>query len=220
MSELVRALILAGLLSGTQPITIMGLLLVMNGAKPKRNGWAFIAGAFLVETALVLSASLFLGGAVESDSAPGRAFLLIRLGLGLVLLTLGLLARRPPKKPAPEVPNALKRLHELPPSKSFVAGLLLADYQGPVVASLAIAATNVSEAGRLFSVLFYTVLGTGIPISVLLITTNSKKANNKVTSGTNWVMMNRRQLVSWVTLALGILLVGDAALGLVAQLNH
>ena len=95
---------LAGLLSGTQPITIMGLLLVMTGDRSKRNGISFVAGAFVVETTILLAASLLVGGSVEPSSSPGRVLLFIRMALGVALIVAGILLRRPPKKPAPEIP--------------------------------------------------------------------------------------------------------------------
>ena len=39
MAELIRTLILCGFLSGTQPITLMGLLLVLGGATRGRTVW-------------------------------------------------------------------------------------------------------------------------------------------------------------------------------------
>ena len=73
MTELARLLIVSGLVSGTQPSTIMGLLVVMNGATPRRNGWAFVLGLFTVETLLLVVASVVLGGTIEPVSVPVRA---------------------------------------------------------------------------------------------------------------------------------------------------
>jgi Sap, sulfolipid-1-addressing protein len=214
MSELVRALIVAGLMSGTQPITIMGLLIVMTGAKGTRNSWAFLGGAFAVETLLLLAAALFLGDTVQSDSEPGRVLLSIRVALGVAVLVTGLLLRRPPRKEAPETPKALQRLRDLTPGKSFVAGVLLADYVGPVIASLAIAASPVTLGGRLLAIAFYTALATGIPGAFLLVSLRSERAFGKLNSSTSWVLQHRRQLASWVAIVLGVLLIGDGTIGL------
>ncbi len=215
MSELVRALIVAGLMSGTQPITIMGLLIVMTGPKGTRNSWAFLAGAFAVETALLLVAALFLGDSVESDSDPGRILLGIRVLLGVAVLVTGFMLRRPPKKEQPETPKALQRLRDLSPGKSFVAGVLLADYVGPVIASLAIASSSVTLGGRFLAIAFYTALATGIPGAFLLISIRSERAHHKLQNSTTWVMQHRRQLASWVLIVLGVLLIGDGTIGLI-----
>lgn len=214
MGELVRALVLAGLLSGTQPITIMGLLLVMTGDRSTRNGISFISGAFVVETTILIAASLLVGGGVEPSSQPGRIMLVIRMALGAALVVVGVLLRRPPKKPAPEVPAALERLHSLSPGKAFVAGMVLADYQGPIVGSLAIASATVELSSRLPALLLYTLLASGIPVAVIIITTRSATAGQKLSNGTTWVMQNRRMLASIFAIVMGLFLVGDAALGL------
>jgi len=215
VSELIRALVVAGLMSGTQPITIMGLLLVMTGQKGTRNSWAFLLGAFAVETALLLAASLVLGGTVRPDSDPGRILLSIRVVLGIALVIAGFRLRREPKKPAPEVPKALERLRDLTPTKSFIAGVLLADYVGPVIASMAIATSSASLGGRLFAMVFYTALATGIPLAFLLLSIHSDRANQRIAGSTDWVMHHRRQLASWIGIVLGVLLFVDGVIGLI-----
>jgi hypothetical protein len=214
VSELVRTLVLCGLLSGTQPVTLMGLLLVMTGPDGRRNGLAFIAGAFLVESAFLLGASVFLGNSVESTSAPGRTFLAVRMLVGVVLIGIGLRLRRPPKHPSPDVPKSLARLTSMNPRKSFLAGLALADYQGPILGSLAIASSPVSGGGRLLALALFTTLATGIPVTILIVATRSPRAHQKLGDATTWVMHNRRRLGSVITIVMGTLLIGDAALGL------
>ena len=208
------ALIVAGLLSGTQPVTVMGLLLLRTGPNGARNSWAFLAGAFTVETALLIFANLVLGGTVESDSDPGRFFLIIRVVLGGVLIVTGLMLRRPAKKEAPPVPKSLQRLRNLRPVGAFIAGILLADYVGPALASLAIATADVSTGGRLAASLLYTLLATGIPATFLIISLTSNRAGDRINNGMDWVMGHRRQLASWIALVLGVLLVADGVIGL------
>jgi hypothetical protein len=216
MPSLVRTLILCGLLSGTRPVTVMGLLLVMAGGVNSRvKGLAYLSGAFLVETGILLFASLVLGNSVDTNSHVGRGFLLIRITLGIVLVVAGFRLRREPKEPQPEIPKSLVRLQGMGPGKAFVAGLALADYQGPVIGSLAISASSVSAGGRLAAVALYTLFASGIPFTVYIIVLRSQRALEKMNDATNWVMRHRRQLASWFCLVLGSLLVGDAALGLI-----
>jgi len=218
MSDLVRTLILCGILSGTQPVTVMGLLLVMaGGVDSRRKGLSYLAGAFLVESGIVLFASLVLGGTVSNISVPGRLFLIIRLALGVALVVVGFLMRKPPKKPQPEVPKSLERLQGMGPGKSFLAGMALADYQGPVVGSLAISASTVGTSGRIAAWALYTLLASGIPLIMFVVVRRSQKAMDKMNNATGWVMQHRRQLVSWFGLILGVLLIGDAIVGLLAN---
>jgi len=215
VSDLVRTLVVCGLLSGTQPVTIMGMLLVMSGEEGARNGWAFVFGAFLGESAFLIGASLVLGSTVTPSSSPALVFIYLRIAVGVVLVVAGLRLRRPPRKPEPEVPRALARLQQLSPFKSFIAGLALADYQGPVLGSLAIAASTTTLRGQLLSIALYTLLATGIPVAILVATTRSETAHEKMSSGTAWVMLHRRRLASWIAIVIGTFV---AAEGLLARL--
>ncbi len=216
MSELVRTLILCGILSGTQPVTVMGLLLIMTGDNSRKKGLAYLSGAFLVESMILVLASFVLGNTVSNVSGLGRVFLIIRVLLGVALLVIGIRLRRPPKEPAPAVPKSLERLQGIGPGKAFVAGMVLADYQGPVIGSLAIAAADVALGGRLLTLLLYTLFASGIPFVIFIVVRRSQKALQKMNNATAWIMNHRRQLASWFGLVMGTFLIGDAALGLLA----
>lgn len=214
MSDLVRTLILCGILSGTQPVTVMGLLLVMAGGHgSKRKGLAYLAGAFLVESGILLFSSLVLGDTVSNVSIPGRVFLIIRITLGVVLVVFGLRMRKPPKEPQPEIPKSLERLQGMGPGKAFIAGLALADYQGPVIGSMALAAASVDRSGRLAAWALFTLIATGIPFAIFIVVLRSQRAMEKMNHATGWVMKNRRRLASWFGIVMGTLLIGDAMLG-------
>jgi hypothetical protein len=215
MPSLVRTLILCGILSGTQPVTVMGLLLVMaGGTNSKRKGLAYLSGAFLVESGILLFSSVVLGGTVSNVSIPGRLFIIIRVLLGVALIVMGIKMHKEPKEPQPEVPKSLVRLQGMGPGKAFLAGLALADYQGPVIGSMALAASNVGMAGRLGGWAIYTLLASGIPFVVFVVVLRSQRAMDKMNHATAWVMHNRRKLASWFGLVMGTLLIGDAMLGL------
>jgi hypothetical protein len=218
MSDLVRTLILCGILSGTQPVTVMGLLLVMAGGDRSRTkGLAYLAGAFLVESSILLFSSVVLGDTVSNVSTGGRILLIIRVLLGVALIIMGLRMRKAPKNPQPEVPKSLERLQGMGPGKSFIAGMALADYQGPVIGSMALSASAVSLSGRLAALGLYTLLATGIPVTIFIIVLRSQKAMEKMNNATSWVMRNRRTIASWFGIVLGTLLIGDAMLGLLAS---
>ena len=218
MSDLAHTLILCGLLSGTQPITLMGLLLVLGGGKnPRGNGIAFLSGAFLVQATLVIGASAIIGGTVAPSSSTGHSLVGVRIGVGVLLFIFGLLLRRPPGKPIPEIPHALERLRDLRPRQSFIAGVVVADYQGPVIASFALASSSLGFGGRLVGLAFYSLIATGIPLVLMLWTTRSDRARDNVTRATTWVMRHRRALASWFAVIGGLLLVGDGILSLLTE---
>jgi hypothetical protein len=211
VSNLVSTLILSGIISGTDPICIMALLLLLGGAKSTRAAWAFIGGEFAVQTTIVFFATFVLGGTVKPNSAPGRSFIYIRIAIGVALIVVGLRWRRPPKKPSPAVPKSLQKLHNEGASKVFVAGLVLADYQGPVIASLAITASSLTlGGGRLLAAALYTLFATGIPVAFLLVCTHWDRADKLLDEGMDWLMKHRRQVGSWASLVIGVLVIINA----------
>lgn len=212
MGDMARTLIVCGLVSGTQPITLMGLLLVMTGRSARRNGWAFLVGGFVVETLVLVLASLVVGGSIEPSSGAGRSFIVVKLLFGVAAIVIGVRLRRPPKKPSPDVPPSLERLRGIGPRQSFIAGLVLADYQGPFLASLALASAGVSVSGQLASILFFTVFASGVPLAILLIATRSDATHQRFTDRTTWVLRNRRRIASVLLLAIGALIVIDAVI--------
>ena len=217
MGDLVHTLILCGLLSGTQPLTLMGLLLVLGGATPRANGLAFVAGAFVIQAGLLIGAAALFGGTVAPGSDTGRSFVWVRIGIGVLLFIFGLLVRRPPGKPIPEIPHALERLQGMGPRQSFIAGIVVADYQGPVIASFALASASLSFTEELAGLSVYALVASGIPLGLMVWTTRSAKARDRVTRATTWVMRNRRKLASWFAMVGGLLLVGDGILSLLTQ---
>ena len=212
MSDLAHTLIVCGLISGLQPLTLMGLLLVLGSATPRANGLAFVFGAFSIQTAIVVVVSAVFGGTVPPTSGEGRWFIALRIGVGLVLLVFGMLLRRPPGKPVPEIPHALERLQQMRPRQSFVAGILVADYQGPTLASFALASSSLTFGGRLAGLGFYTVFASGIPLALMMVTTRSERARDRITTVTTWVMRHRRVLASWFAIVAGAALVADGAI--------
>lgn len=209
MSELAHTLVLCGLISGLQPLTFMGLLLVLGGRTPRANGFAFVGAAFVIQTTILLVTALAFGGKISLGSDTGKSFVGVRIGIGLVALIFGLLLRRPPGKPVPEIPRALERLRNMGPKQSAVAGLLVADYQGPFLAAFALTTSALPVTEMIGGIAFYTLFATGIPLGVMLWVTHSERARQRVTDLTETVMRNRRKIASWFAIIGGVALMVD-----------
>jgi hypothetical protein len=209
MGDLAHTLVLCGLISGLQPLTILGLLLVLGGRTPRANGFAFIGAAFFIQTTILIVTGLVFGGKISLGSDTGRSFVGVRIGVGLVAVVFGLLLRRPPGKPVPEIPHALQRLRDLGPKQSAIAGLVVADYQGPVLAAFALTTSGLPVAENLAGIAFYTVFASGIPLAVMLWTTHSQRARDRITVITERIMRNRRVIASWFLVVAGIALMVD-----------
>jgi len=210
MGELVRTLLICGLVSAFEPFTIGGLLIVMSGARPGPNGRAFVAAGFVVQTSILVVAGLLVGGLVSEDSGVGRSFLGLRIALGVALVVVGLRLRRPSSKPAEEVPAVFARLQQLTPRTSFVAGALFCDYQGPIVGAVALAATDVGTGGQLVAIAGYTLLATGLPLTLVMVTERSAAMRLRFERGVGTVMARRRAIGSWLAIGIGVLVAFDA----------
>ena len=217
MGELARTMIVCGLISGTQPLTIMGLLVVLGGHHGRRNAWCFVAGAFTVQAVVLLSSGVAVGGTVDSSSSPGRSLIGFRLVCGLTLIGLGVYLRRQPKTDPPETPKVLRRLTNLGPGASFVAGIAIADYTGAVLAAVAISTNDVTSRQQVIAWLLYCLLATGLPALAVILVTRSESARDKLERTIAWVMTNRRPIASWICLVGGVALTGDALIALAAN---
>lgn len=209
MNDLIRTLIVCGLISGTQPFTILGMFLVLGGARGTRNVWWYLFGCFSIQFVIVVIVGSLVSDTVASDSGPGRSLIGLRIAAGIGLFLLGVWLRRPPKKEAPETPKAFERLNNVGAGASYIGGILIADYQGSVLAAGALATAHVSQADVIIGWVIYCMFATGIPVAAAVATMRSARAEARLHRTIDWVVRNRRPLASWVCLVGGLLLFGD-----------
>ena len=216
MSDLVRTLIVCGLISGTQPFTIMGMFLVLGGNHGTRNVWWYLFGCFSIQFVIVVIVGSVVGGTVDSSSSPGRSLIGLRIAAGLVLVALGLWLRRAPTTAAPDTPKVFDRLANVGAGASYIGGILIADYQGSVLAASALATANVTQSQQLIGWAVYCLFATGLPVLAAVATIRSARAEANLHRTIDWIMRNRRPVASWICLIGGLVLFGD---GLIAYVE-
>lgn len=202
-------MVACGLLSGTQPLTLMGLLVVMAGQHGRRNAWWYVFGSFSVQALVVLASGFALSGTIDRDTRPGGSLIGLRIAVGIALVGWGLWLRRPAKNPPPEVPKALERLTNLRPGGAFLAGVAIADYTGALLAAAALTSATVSATGAVGYWLLYCSLATGLPAAATVAVTRSARAETELHRSLSWLMRNRRPLSSWICMVAGLALVAD-----------
>ena len=213
MSDLVRTLIVCGALYGTQTSTLMGMFLVSGATYGKRNVWGHLFGCFSIQFVIAVIVGGLVGGTVDESSAPGRSLTGLRILAGLALVGLGVWLRRPSKKDAPDTPKVFDRLTNVGAGASYIGGILVADYQGSVLAASALATAQVTQSQQLIGWAIYCLFATGIRAVAAIATIRSARAEANLHRTIDWVMRNRRPLASWICLIGGLFLFGD---GLVA----
>lgn len=209
MNDLWRTMVACGLISGTQPITLMGMLILIGGKHGTRNASWYIFGGFCIQTCIVLISGYLLGGEVDTDSTAGHSLIALRILAGLVLIGLGIWFRKPARKEPPETPKILDRLGDLSPLGAFVAGIAIADYTGSVMAAAALSSNPVTTSQAVVCWLIYASLATGLLVVALVAITRSARAEADLHRSIAWVMSNRRSLISWICVGGGFLLLGD-----------
>jgi hypothetical protein len=209
MTDLVRTLIVCGLISGTQPFTILGMFLVLGGNRGTRNVWWYLFGCFSIQFVIVVIVGSLVSGAVDASSSPGRSLIGLRIAAGIALFATGVWLRRPAKKLAPDTPKVFDRLADVGAGASFIGGVLIADYQGSVLAASALATANVTASQQLIGWAVYCLFATGIPALAAIATIRSARAEASLHRTIDWVMRNRRPLASWICLVGGLALFGD-----------
>ena len=202
-------MVVCGLVSGTQPLTMMGLMVVIGGANGRRNAWYYIAGSFSIQAVIVLVSGFLLGGSVDQSSTPGHTLIGLRIVAGLALLVVGWRFRRPSKDPAPAVPKVLDGLTNLGRFGSFSAGVLIADYTGAALAASALATTSLSTSEAISAWLIYCLFATGLLVVATVVVRHSSGAEHDLQRAIGWVLTHRRPLISWICLLAGLALVSD-----------
>lgn len=209
MSDIAHTLVACGLLSGTQPLTLMGMMVLLGGENGRRNAWFYILGGFLAQAVVVLVSALVVGGTVDETSTPGRSLVGLRVVAGMVLLGIGLRFRRSVGPPSSETPPILARLTSMRPLGALLAGVAIADYTGAMLAAAALTTASLTNGEAFAAWALYAAFATGLLIVALLAVSRSARAESELHRAISWVLLNRRRLTSWICIVVGVLLIGD-----------
>ena len=133
-----------------------------------------------------------------------------------MLVGLGLWLRRAPAKAAPDTPKVFDRLANVGAGASYIGGILIADYQGSVLAAERARHGQrdpepaADRLGRLLPVRHRP------PALAAIATIRSARAEANLHRTIDWIMRNRRPVASWICLIGGLVLFGD---GLIAYVE-
>lgn len=212
----VDKIVLYGLAAGASPLALAATLVVLGSERARINGLVFGLAFLLAQSATYL-AGYVLGAAVTPSGGTLTASL--ELVLGILLLAVGFRARHsPPPQPDRHSRSeaVFTRLAEVRPSTAFGVGLPLGVGAKRLIVTLLAAATAVASGGgrseRLVLSALYIVIATvlvWLPVGLYLVFGAS--GDGAVAATRRWVTENERRLMVWLALALGALLVVDAA---------
>lgn len=213
------------LVAAASPVELTATLVVIRNDRPRVIGVAFLGG-FLVGTTVAVGLGLVLGdAAVNGVDSHDQFEAVLALLLGVVLVAVGLRARRRPTQvptPRPQEPATLARLRHVRPASASAVGAVLG-FGGPkrlVLTFLAMSLVSAALLGDVESatlvVLYVAVasLAVWVPIGMVLVAGDQAAA--LLHRFGRWLERHGRALRVWVALGAGVALVTDGLLRLVA----
>ena len=208
------------IVAAASPLVLTATFVVIRSDRPRTNGIAFVTG-FLIGTALACLVGLIFGTTVVArvDSRSGVENLLTFL-LGAALLVVGLKARTAPPRPVSDGSSRsaaiLAGLAHVKPAAALSMAALLG-FGGPkrlLLTLLAMAAVTESDLGRPADttlVLLYigvaTILVT-VPVGIVILA--GERAAEILGRGQSWLTEHATVLRVWLSIGLGLALMGDA----------
>ncbi len=214
-----------GLAAAASALTLSATFVAIRSERPRVNAIAFLSG-FLSGTVIACALGLALGqAAVDRLDSHDVLKAVVTLLFGLVLIAIGLRARR--VRPQSELRGSrataiLSGLRNVGPAATFsMAGLL--GFGGPKRLLLTfLAMTSVTEADLadivdLALVVVYVVVSTLlVSVSVGIVVLAGERADLTFARGQAWLTEHAGPLRVWLSLGIGVALVVDALLRLLA----
>jgi hypothetical protein len=214
-------LLLVGILTALTPWAIVGAVVMLGSRVGARAAIPFTLGWFCAVTFIAAVAAAGLGGASAStQSSTSQGVLVVELVLGLVLTGLGLRSyRRSRSRPVPaSEPGWLKKLDHMGPIVAFAFGTFMINVFFVVDAGLRIASADVSRAQAITAVVVYALLATSALIAVLAVYfLDREKADARLAAMRAWLARNNARVMAAIVLAIGIVFVIKAVIGLLTS---
>jgi hypothetical protein len=214
-------LLTVGILTALTPWAIVGVVVMLGSRGGARVAVAFTLGWLCAVTFIAAVVAAGLGGASEStQDSTSTGVLIMELVLGLALVVFGLRSSRRSlarSEPAAE-PGWLKKLDHMRPIVGFAFGTFMINVFFVVDAGLRIASADGSKAQAITAVLFYSLLSTAALIAALVVyVVGRDKADARLASMRAWLGRNNARVMAAIVLAIGIVFVVKAVVGLLSS---
>jgi hypothetical protein len=209
-------LTLIGLVVTLEPLPITGYIAVLSAKGGLRKGLIFIL-AWLATLVAVIALTLAVTGGKppETSSAPTTGLLIAKLVIGAGLVAFGVHKRQAEPKP-PKEPKWKERIDDLAWWKVASLGLLLQPW--PVVAAGAatVAQAKLTSFESYLTLMYFCLLSTASLLTMeLYAAARPESTKAKLNALTGWVNTHRDQAIVYLSLILGLWLVGKSIFQLV-----
>ena len=206
-----------GLALGASPFGIVGVILLLNTARPLRNALAFTAGwMFSITVIAIASVVLFPPPTTAPTSAPtGATIAELLLGAGLVILGAVQWHKRSAGNAGGE-PKWMAKLRTLGPVLAFVVGAFLPTYALIFPAMQAIEQQHLPEGQAIAAFVVFLVLGTlGLIVPILVYWRRPETSAATLERWRIWLLGNQRAVGAVIFFILGLALLLRGVQGLI-----
>lgn len=212
-------LIPLALVIALSPLSIIPAVLVLQSARPKPAGLAFLAGWLLglaILTELLVEVSSLLGGGLNRP--PGWASY-VRITVGAALIAFGVY-KWLTRKRAEHAPKWMSAFATITPARAFVTAAVLVVVNPKVLfmciaAGLAIGTEGLGRTGAALGVVFFVVIAAStvmLPILGYVIT--GDRLDPTLTKLRDWMEAQHAVLVAAILVVLGLLVLYKGLHGL------
>jgi len=206
------------------PVPIAAVILMLFSAKARTNGPAFVVG-WIAGLAVVGGALLAFGGSTAgSTDSPSTAVLVLKAGLGALLLWEGVRGwrERPGKGDQPQEPKWMTSIDAFSAAKSFGLAAILSGVNPKNLALnaagvmvIAQAQMDSSDTWIAFAV-FVLIASITVIAPVVYYFIAGKKAEARLESMKSWLILNNTAVMSVLLLVFGVKLLASGLQGLLS----
>ena len=204
------------------PVPIIAVVLMLTTPRARTNGPAFVLG-WLVGLGVVGTVVLALAGPGASQNgkpATWVSWLKLLLGLGLLLVAVRQLRRRPHEGEQAPLPKWMGAIYRFTPGQALGGGAALAAVNPKnlllaVGGAAAIAQTGIPGSQQAIAYAVFAVVGTlGVGAPVATYFAMGKRSVDLLSRLKDWMGRNNAVIMAVLCLIIGVKLVGDALSGL------
>lgn len=203
------------------PLPIIAVVLMLTTPRARTNGPAFVLG-WLAGLGVVGAVVLLVAGPhASSGGSPATwvSWLKLVLGLGVLVVAVRNVGKRPHGDEQPEMPKWMGAIDRFGPGRAIGTAAVLAGVNPKnlllaVAAAAAVAQTGIPGGQQVVAYLVFAVIGTlGVGLPVVVYLTMGERAPVLLGHLKTWLGRNNAVILAVLCAVIGVKLVGDAISG-------
>lgn len=204
------------------PVPIIAIILMLLSKRSGPNSASFLIG-WIVGIAVALSVVVAVAGTATLTTSSGQATGVswIKVGLGVVLLTVGLRdwRKRPKGEEQPALPRWLTSIESITPVRAGGLGLLLSAVNPKnllllIAGGIAIAQGATTSGEKAVGIIVFIVVASStVALPVVLTLTMGERARAMLNSMNDWLKINNATVMAVLIVVIGFVLIGKGVGG-------